>query len=195
MTKRWHKAVERGIPPAAAAAGFRLVEPTEVYFRCPDDRYVLYRPDALLVRKRRGYHVVVVEAETNPTAKVIPGDVALASQVWGPDSEIYPYEDSGLGRQMRFDREFRYTYDLRSTELTFDSNGRRLLRGNEIGTLGFLLIVPTTGSKSYFERYVHLLTRPHRGAAPLFSYERCLAVDAWSQRAATAALTRILGTV
>lgn len=193
MTKAWHQRIEAGIDAGAATHGFKKIEPAEVYFRLSDDRYVLYRPDGLLVRQRRGYHVLIIEAETNPTAKVVPGDVGLASLAWSPSCEIYPYDDIEIGRRLRHDRTFRHTYDLRSTELTFEAAGRRFLSGNDIGTLGFFLIVPTVGARAYFERYLQLLISPRRGVPPLFSYSKCYAVEGKSRRSADASMRRIIG--
>jgi len=188
----WHTKIVRAVREMHQLHGFKILEPSVVYLRLEDGRRVTYKPDAILLRKRRGIHAVVVEAENNPPAKVIPGDVSLASLVKSRFAEMFPYEEVGIGRRFRGIRSFRDTYDARRPAQIIDGDDRLLLRGDMIGKLSFLLIVPDRESANYNGRYLDLFLRKQWGRRRPFRTARCIPCRAPNIQSARRSLGRIL---
>ena len=134
MTRpNWHTKIVRAIREMHEIHRYKLLKPSVVFLRLPDGRVVRYHPDALLLRKTNGIHAVVIEAESGPPAKVIPGDVSLASFVEASFAEMYPKHQVGIGRSFRGERQAKDTYDVRSRTQSISGKKRLLLKGNEIG--------------------------------------------------------------
>jgi len=189
---KWHTKIVRAIREMHQVHGFKLLEPQVVYLRLQDGRRVTYKPDAILLRKRRGVHAVVIEAESNPAAKVIPGDVVLASLVKSRFAEMFPYEEVGIGRRFRGVRSFRDTYDARKPVQVIDGNDRLLLTGNMIGKLSFLLIVPDRESANYNGRYLELFLRRQWGKRRPFRIAKCISCRAPNVTSTRRSIGRIL---
>ena len=188
----WHTKILRAVREMHELHGFKLLTPCTVYLTLKDGRRVTYMPDALLLRKRRGLHAIVIEAESNPPAKIVPGDVSLASFVKSRFAEMYPNKEVGIGRRFRGVRSFRDTYDARRPALRLDGNDRLFLRGNMIGKLSFLLIVPDRESANYQGRYLNLFLRKQWGRTRPFRYARCIACRAPTVPSARRSIGRIL---
>lgn len=183
MAERWHNFVTDAIRDVHEDLGFKLLDPCQVWFRLRDDRGVLYRPDAILLRKRgQGTRVVVIEAETNPSAKLVPGDLFLASMVGQPFAEMYPWKDLELGRPVRKERVFTDTYDRRYYRLgrAMNPEVQNVITGQDVTTLDFLLITEGEGNRAYFQGYIDLFIQ---GASVWpFSSWKCISVGRRSRR-------------
>jgi len=193
MAERWHNFVTDAIWEVHSDLGFKFLNPCQVYFRLRNERCVLYKPDALLVRRGgSGYRVVVIEAEMNPTAKLIPGDVFLASQITSPFAELYPLKETGLGRSMRSDRFFKDTYDRRMLRQVLDSELRNIITGGEIGTLDFVLFTEGRWNREYLRSYIDLFVEASHGRGRPFSDWRCVSTGRHSRRRVERTVRKVL---
>jgi hypothetical protein len=196
MTERWHNFVTDAIWKVHLTHGFRYLDPCQVYFRLRDERCVLYKPDAILLRRRgRGYRAVVVEAETNPTAKLIPGDAHLASLVRRPFAELYPLKETGLGRSMRNERVFKDTYDRRMLRQVIYPDERNLITGDEIGTLDFLLFTEGESNREYLQSYLDLFVEGMQRHGAPFAHSRCISTGRHSRSRVERTVSHVLGSL
>lgn len=173
--------------------GFKLLEPCVVYFRVDKDRVARYQPDAILLRKRgSGIHAVVIEAESNPPAKIVPGDISLAALVKDKAAEMYPYQEVGVGSRLYQDRHIKDTYDARKPGQTIRKEGRLFLRGDEIGKLSMLLVVPNKDSRRYYGRYLELFLMKRWGKNTPFKVARCISCDTSTVASARSSIGKLL---
>jgi hypothetical protein len=193
MAERWHNFVTDAVREVHEDHGFKFLDPCQVWFRLNDDRGVLYRPDAILIRKRGpGTRAVVVEAETNPTAKLVPGDLFMASMVRQPFAEMYPWKDLELGRAVRKERSFTDTYDRRyyRSGRAMDPETQNVITGDEITTLDFVLFTEGEGNRAYFQSYIDLFVQGFPNWP--FSSWHCVSVGRRSRREVKQRVNRLL---
>lgn len=177
MAERWHQFVTDAIEAVHEGYGFTFLRPCRVWFRLRDGRGVLYQPDAILLRKRgSGLKAVVIEAETNPTAKLVPGDVFLASMVGNSFAEMFPRKGLGFGRSVRKERKFTDPYDRRFNRIdrAMDPETHNLLTGDEVTTLDFVLFTEGEWNRDYLKPYIELFEQDGTGRS--FDFWDCIPV-------------------
>jgi hypothetical protein len=189
---RWHRRVVDAISKTAENHGFKSLDPCVVLLEVSKQRRLEYRPDAFLLRRNPGVHAVVFEVESEPTLKVIPGDITLASWVKSSRAVMYPYADTEIGSRFRGPRKYRDTYNAKTVAREFSGEDYRILRGSEIGTLDFVLVVKDIDHHREFERYLDFALRREWGRTRPFSSWKCIVCDATSSESARRSMGRII---
>lgn len=137
---------------------------------------------------------MIVEAETNPTAKLVPGDLLLAALVRRRFAEMYPRKETGLGRPMRSEPPpFKWYDDRRAVRQFIYPDERNVITGDEIGTLNFLLF--TESNRDYLQGYMDLFNRGFRGLGPPFASSECFSVGRHSRREVERKVRRTLASL
>ncbi len=192
---RWHTTVVRAIKDTAPNHDFERLDPCVVFMEVPSQRRLEYHPDALLLRGSHGVHAVVFEVETEPTRKVIPGEITLASWVGSRRAVMFPYADTDIGHRFRGSRKYRDTYEANKLAREFTGDEYRILRGSEIGTLDFVLVVKDVDHQREFERYLDFAVRREWGNKRLFSYNECVVCDPTGLESARRSMGRLIATL
>jgi hypothetical protein len=187
----WHSRVISAFREVGTEHGFKLVTPSVVYFELSQDRVLRYLPDVLLLRKRKGIRMILCEVETGPPAKIVAGDIALAAMVTKSNAKLYPYDDFGLGTELRRKIVYRKTYDARTPGLEIPAGSLRI-SGSRIGTLDFLLVVRDRYDAKYYGRYLEVAMRKEWGQNRPFRRFRCVTCDVATKESARRSAGKVL---
>lgn len=112
---------------------------------------------------RRNLDLTIWEIETDPSCKVVAGDIALAAECGTSKVGIYPYKgtiERSFVRSIRKPIVFRDLNDRRRSSTTIDSDWYEALP--EPTYLSFILVLKSEDSYRYYKRYLSILAEMKR---------------------------------
>jgi len=188
----WHQRTVSVLKEMASDWGYEPMYPSRVYIRDPDGRVVFYNPDAIWLAGQRGIQIVLWEAETSSNAKAVVGDASLASLTRTSFAEFYPWEDFEIGSRFKNPVKFQDTYDRRKPSQVMQPDERRRFYGSEITHLSLFIVSKDEDWASYYERYLHILTRKQWGKENPFDIINCFACEAGNRKTSRRSIGRRL---
>jgi hypothetical protein len=115
----------------------------------------------------------------------------MASKMKSRFAEYFPHGNPGFGTRTYKSITFRNIQDARSPTQVIPKRSYHF-RGDDIGTLDFLLVVRNTAAERYYGRYLNTLMRIEWGKRRPFGSFSCIACDVPSLESARRSVGRTL---